>query len=181
MRSEPTPDPNGQAPAQINVPRRHPASSTKRSQSRQAAPTWSTAPPPSSHAVRAHPRSKRPSSRTSRRPPAASRVINQALPNPGRRPQLGVRRSRRLPMRPEPNRNPNGPAPAQVDVPRRHPASSTKRSPIPAGGPNLEYGASAVFPCGQSPPPIQTARLPHKSTSPGISLPSLHPDVKSKP
>jgi hypothetical protein len=128
MRSEPTHDPNGPAPAQINVPRRHPASSTKRSQSRQAAPTWSTALPPSSHAARAHPRSKRPSSRTSRRPPAASRIINQTLPNPGGRPQLGVRRLRRLPMRSEPTPDPNGQAPAQFDVPRRHPASSTKRS-----------------------------------------------------
>ena len=83
-------------------------------------------------------------------------------------------------MRSEPTHDPNGPAPAQFDVPRRHPASSTKRSPIPAGDPNLEYGASAVFPCGQSPPPIQPANLPHKSTSPGLSLPSLHPDVKKQ-
>ena len=149
-------------------------------QSRRAAPTWSAALPPSSHAVRAHARYKRPSSRTNRRPPAASRVINQALPNPGRRPQLGVRRLRRLPMRSEPTPDPNGQSPAQFDVPRRHPASSTKRSPIPAGGLNLEYGASAVFPCGQSPPPIQPANLPHKSTSPGLSLPSLHPDVKKQ-
>ena len=31
----------------------------------------------------------------------------------------------------------------------------------PADGINLEYGASAVFPCGQSQRPIRTATLPH--------------------
>ena len=36
----------------------------------------------------------------------------------------------------------------------------------PRGTRNLEYGASAVFPCGQNPPSIQTTTLPHKSTSP---------------
>ena len=35
----------------------------------------------------------------------------------------------------------------------------------PADGLNLEYGASAVFPCGQSRPSIQAAALPHKSIS----------------
>ena len=34
----------------------------------------------------------------------------------------------------------------------------------PRGARNLEYGASAVFPCGQNPPSIQTITLPHKST-----------------
>ena len=36
----------------------------------------------------------------------------------------------------------------------------------PRGARNLEYGASAVFPCGQNPPSIQTTALPHNSTSP---------------
>ena len=31
----------------------------------------------------------------------------------------------------------------------------------PADGLNLEYGASAVFPCGQSQRSIRTATLPH--------------------
>ncbi len=31
----------------------------------------------------------------------------------------------------------------------------------------MEHAAPALFPCGQNPPSIQTAQLPHKSTSPG--------------
>jgi len=39
-------------------------------------------------------------------------AINHPPPNPGGRPQLGVRRVRRLPMRSEPALNPNGHGPA---------------------------------------------------------------------
>ena len=43
--------------------------------------------------------------------------------------------------------------------------TSTTRSQNPAGGLNLEYGDSAVFPCGQSRRSIRAATLPHWSTS----------------
>ena len=43
-------------------------------------------------------------------------AINHPSPNPGGRPQLGVRRVRRLPMRSVPALNPNGHAPALIDV-----------------------------------------------------------------
>jgi hypothetical protein len=48
--------------------------------------------------------------------------------NPGGRPQLGVRRVRRLPMRSEPALNPNGHAPALIDV-HEAPTSSTSIEP----------------------------------------------------
>jgi hypothetical protein len=43
-------------------------------------------------------------------------AINHTFPNGGRRPQPGVRRVRRLPMRSEPALNPNGHVPALIDV-----------------------------------------------------------------
>ena len=43
-------------------------------------------------------------------------AINHTFPNPGGRPQLGVRRVRRLPMRSEPTLDRNGHAPALIDV-----------------------------------------------------------------
>ena len=51
----------------------------------------------------------------------------------------------------------------------------------------MEYGASAVFPCGQSTPSIQTTTLPHKSISPDStvrqpdSAPSVRPMDKQLP
>ena len=43
-------------------------------------------------------------------------AINHTFPNVGRRPQPGVRRVRRLPMRSKPALNPNDHAPALIDV-----------------------------------------------------------------
>ena len=55
------------------------------------------------------------------------------------------------------------------------------------GCPSLEYGASAVFQCGQGQPSIQTITLPHKSISPDNtvrqpdSAPSVRPMDKQPP
>ena len=95
-------------------------------------------------------------------------------PQPGRRPQLGVRRSRRLPMRPAPTPVPNGPAPAQIDVPRRHPASSTKRSPAR----QTDRGESAADEDGVPPPQINSHR--HTACRAASNSPGRNPGSASK-
>jgi hypothetical protein len=97
-----------------------------------AASTWSTARPPSSHAVRASGRSEQPRSRTDATSSGSRRCLLRSLlrktreasfghrPSAGAgpcgRPQLGVRRVRRLLMRSEPAVDRNGHAPALIDV-----------------------------------------------------------------